>query len=120
MRLSLPLFLPAALLAAQNYPIQQPKGTWQRPGEIQQPRGPWQKPGAIQVPKGIQAIRTQDETCRRRLIVGADALFQFDNASLMPDAMAMEQAANCVATGMTPSREFSHYEIGGRHAQEDP
>ncbi len=87
MRASILLSLLAALAVAQNYPIQQPKGAWQKPGEIQQPKGPWQKPGAIQVPKGIQAIRTQDDTCQRRLIVGADALFDFDKATLTPDAV---------------------------------
>jgi outer membrane protein OmpA-like peptidoglycan-associated protein len=81
------LVLIASLAAAQDYPIQQPKGTWQKPGEIQQPKGAWQKPGAIQVPKGIQAIRTQDDQCQRRLIVGADALFEFNKATLTADAM---------------------------------
>jgi len=63
------------------------QGTWQKPGEIQQPKGPWQVPGQIQVPKGIQAIRTQEDKCQRRLIVGADALFDFDKAELTPAAL---------------------------------
>lgn len=54
---------------------------------VQQPKGGWQKPGAIQVPKGIQAIRTQDDKCQRRLIVGAGALFEFNKATLTPDAL---------------------------------
>ena len=66
--------------------IQQPKGTWQTPGEIQQPKGTWQTPGAIQVPKGIQAIRAEEEKCGKRFLVGADALFAFDQATLSPDA----------------------------------
>ncbi len=74
-----PLFLIAGAALAQ--------GTWQKPGEIQQPKGPWQTPGAIQVPKGIQAIRAQDSRCQRRLIVGADALFEFNKATLSADAM---------------------------------
>jgi outer membrane protein OmpA-like peptidoglycan-associated protein len=86
MRASL-LFLMAAVAAAQDYPIQRPNGTWQKPGEIQQPKGPWQTPGMLQAPKGIQAIRTQDEKCQRRLIVGADALFEFNKATLTPDAI---------------------------------
>jgi outer membrane protein OmpA-like peptidoglycan-associated protein len=86
MRVALILILGAVSLFSQNGQIQQPKGPWQKPGEIQQPKGPWQKPGAIQVPKGIQAIRAQDKSCERRLIVGADALFEFDQATLSADA----------------------------------
>ncbi|MBY0279921.1 OmpA family protein [Candidatus Binatia bacterium] len=60
--------------------IQVPKGTIQTPGEIQ-------KPGEIQVPRGIQAVRVVDsERCERRLSVGADALFAFDQWTLGPDA----------------------------------
>src|SRR5262245_27608271 len=66
--------------------IQGPKGTWQKPGEIQTPKGPWQKPGDIQVPRGIQAIKSESEQCRRRLSVVADALFEFDKATLGPRA----------------------------------
>jgi outer membrane protein OmpA-like peptidoglycan-associated protein len=66
--------------------IQQPKGNWQKPGEIQQPKGTWQQPGEIQVPKGIQAIKTEDAKCAKRFLVGADALFAFDQATLTPDA----------------------------------
>jgi outer membrane protein OmpA-like peptidoglycan-associated protein len=66
--------------------IQQPKGTWQKPGEIQQPKGNWQVPGEIQVPKGIQAIRSEEAKCTRRFLVGADALFEFDQATLSKDA----------------------------------
>lgn len=62
--------------------IQQPKGTWQKPGEIQQPKGKWQTPGEIQVPRGIQAIKTQNAKCQQRLSVVADALFEFDKATL--------------------------------------
>jgi outer membrane protein OmpA-like peptidoglycan-associated protein len=75
----------AAPAAAQNE-IQKPRDTWQTPKEIQQPKGTWQQPGEIQVPKGIQAIRTQDERCAKRFLVGADALFEFDKAALTPDA----------------------------------
>lgn len=66
--------------------IQTPKDNWQKPGEIQQPRGTWQQPGEIQVPKGIQAIRTEEAKCTKRFLVGADALFEFDKATLTPDA----------------------------------
>lgn len=86
------LFLLAALgllLPAQQpkkYEIQQPKGKWQVPGEIQQPKGPWQ------VPKGIQAIKVQDAKCEQRLVVGADALFAYDQAKLSKDAEETLQA----------------------------
>src|ERR1041385_4489067 len=86
-------FLVAAFVSfGQKYEIQQPKGTWQKPGEIEKPKGPWQKPGAkpggIQVPKGSQAIRAQEDKCEHRFIVGADALFEFDKATLSADAKA--------------------------------
>ncbi|HYG64284.1 MAG TPA: OmpA family protein [Thermoanaerobaculia bacterium] len=60
--------------------------TWQQPKEFQKPRDTWQQPGEIQVPKGIQAIRAEDERCTKRFLVGADALFEFDKATLTPDA----------------------------------
>ncbi len=66
--------------------IQQPSGNWQKPGEIQQPKGPWQKPGEIQVPRGIQAIHAQESACEQRLTTVADALFEFDKATLGADA----------------------------------
>jgi outer membrane protein OmpA-like peptidoglycan-associated protein len=66
--------------------IQAPKGTWQTPGDIKAPTGPWQKPGEIQVPKGIQAIHAQASACEQRLATVADALFEFDKATLNPDA----------------------------------
>jgi outer membrane protein OmpA-like peptidoglycan-associated protein len=81
----------AALLAlavptAAQQEIQKPKDKWQTPGEIQKPRDTWQQPGELQVPKGLQAIRTQEERCGKRFLVGADALFEFDQATLTPDA----------------------------------
>lgn len=69
-----------AVPASAQYEIQKPRDEWQQPGEIQQPKGPWQ------VPKGIQAIRTQDDKCTKRFQVVADALFEFDKATLTPDA----------------------------------
>jgi len=72
--------------AAAQHEIQQPKDKWQQPKEIQKPRDTWQQPGAIQVPKGIQAIRTEEEKCTRRFVIGADTLFEFDQATLTPDA----------------------------------
>lgn len=61
------------------------KGTWQTPGEIQQPKGTWQVPGEIQKPGEIQTV---SEKCRTRLVVGADALFDFDKAELSAAAEA--------------------------------
>jgi outer membrane protein OmpA-like peptidoglycan-associated protein len=63
-----------------------PAGHWQTPGAIQQPKGSWQKPGDIQVPKGIQAIHASKAPCEERLTTVADALFDFDKATLNPDA----------------------------------
>jgi outer membrane protein OmpA-like peptidoglycan-associated protein len=67
-------------------PIEQPQGKWQTPGQIQTPHGPWQTPGAIQIPKGIQAIHRLATPCEQRLIVGSDALFDFNKSNLRPDA----------------------------------
>lgn len=79
-------FAVPAVPAIAQHEIQKPRDTWQKPGEIQQPKGNWQTPGEIQVPKGIQAIRTEDEKCSKRFLVGSDALFEFDKATLTPDA----------------------------------
>lgn len=62
-----------------------PGGHWQVPGEIQQPKGTWQVPGEIQKPGEIQTVA---ESCRTRLVVGADALFEFDRAELTKAAEA--------------------------------
>jgi outer membrane protein OmpA-like peptidoglycan-associated protein len=76
-----------ALAQSKSYEIAQPKGPWQVPGKIAQPKGPWQQPGAIQVPKGIQAVHASAVgRCEQRLSVIADALFDFDQASLRADA----------------------------------
>ena len=88
------LWLSSINLVVAQRPIQKPKppeewqtpGKIQTPGEIQTPKGKWQAPGEIQVPKGIQAIRTQNAKCQQRLTVGADALFEFDKATLTADA----------------------------------
>lgn len=71
---------------SKKYEIQAPKGTWQKPGEIRVPTGPWQKPGEIQVPKGVQAIREEKGKCEERLVIVADALFDFDQSALRVDA----------------------------------
>lgn len=51
----------------------------QKPGEIQ-------KAGEIQIPRGMQAIKTYDEKCKRRLVVTTDTLFEFDKSNLNKDA----------------------------------
>ncbi len=93
----------SALTFAQAGAVQQPKGAWQTPGAIQQPKGPWQTPGAIQVPKGIQDIRVQENACQHRVIVGADALFEFDKAALTADA-----ATTLDALGPVLAKEGKH------------
>lgn len=85
-RLAALALLSLAAPAAAQHEIQKPKDKWQTPGEIQKPRDTWQQPGAIQVPKGIQAIKTEEAKCTKRFLVGADALFEFDKATLTPDA----------------------------------
>jgi outer membrane protein OmpA-like peptidoglycan-associated protein len=75
----------AATAVAEQAAGTKPAGNWQVPGEIQQPKGKWQVPGEIQKPGEIQTV---SETCRTRLVVGADALFEFDKAELSPAAEA--------------------------------
>jgi outer membrane protein OmpA-like peptidoglycan-associated protein len=101
-----------------SFEIQQPKGTWQQPGEIQVPTGPWQEPGDIQVPKGIQALHTTKEQCEERLSVVADALFDFDSANLRPDAEDTLVAAGpeIEKLGNTPSAIEGHTDAIGSDA----
>jgi outer membrane protein OmpA-like peptidoglycan-associated protein len=66
--------------------IEQPHGKWQAPSKIQQPTGPWQTPSALQVPTGIQAIKQERFHCQSRIAIGADALFDFNQSHLRPDA----------------------------------
>ena len=58
-------------------------GKIQKPGEIQKPKGTWQVPGPIQKPGEIQKVKEQ---CASRLLVGSDALFEFDKSELTPAA----------------------------------
>ena len=97
--------------------IQQPKGPWQKPGEIQQPKGPWQKPGEIQQPKGIQAIKTQNSRCQQRLTIGADTLFEFNQATLTAEAEETLKALGPLITkaGKHPIQIEGHTDaIGGQ------
>jgi outer membrane protein OmpA-like peptidoglycan-associated protein len=64
----------------RTYDMQAP-GAMQNAGKIQQA-------GQIEVPKGWQAIKTVKLDCREKLIVCADTLFEFDKATLTPDAEA--------------------------------
>lgn len=93
-------------------------GTWQTPGPIQQPKGPWQTPGAIQVPRGIQAVHATTAGCERRLSVMADALFDFNQSSLRPDAVQTLQAAlqTIAATPGRPERVEGHTDAIGSDA----
>jgi outer membrane protein OmpA-like peptidoglycan-associated protein len=81
------LCLSIAVIAVLSTPalaqreFQQPKPI-QKPGEFQVPKGTWQTPGEFQVPRGIQAIKSEAEQCRRKLSVVADALFEFNQATL--------------------------------------
>jgi outer membrane protein OmpA-like peptidoglycan-associated protein len=79
--LTLLLAVTAIGLAQEKYPIQKPL-----PGDKWQKPGPIQKPGEIQAPKGIEAIKSEKADCQQRMTVVADALFEFDKASLTADA----------------------------------
>ncbi len=93
-------------------------GTWQTPGAIQQPKGPWQTPGAFQVPKGIQAVHATATGCERRLSAMADALFDFNQSSLRPDAAQTLQVAlqTITATPGRPERVEGHTDAIGSDA----
>jgi outer membrane protein OmpA-like peptidoglycan-associated protein len=110
------LFLLLAIPAAAGE-IQKP-GPIQKPGEIQTPKGTWQKPGEIQIPKGIQAIRAQDEKCGKRFLVGADALFEFDKATLTPDAEETLKALTplLAKAGQHPATVEGHTDAKGSDA----
>jgi outer membrane protein OmpA-like peptidoglycan-associated protein len=56
---------------------------WQKPGPIEKPAGTWQTPGRIQKTGDIQKVKEQ---CRAKLIVSADALFDFDKSELTAGA----------------------------------
>ena len=107
----------AAPAAAQNE-VQKPKDQWQQPKEFQKPRDTWQQPGDLQVPKGIQAIRTQEERCSQRFLVGSDALFEFDQATLTPDAEeTLEALAPLLAkAGKHPATVEGHTDAKGADA----
>jgi outer membrane protein OmpA-like peptidoglycan-associated protein len=98
--------------------IQQPRGTWQTPGEIQQPKGTWQQPGPIQVPKGIEAVRANVTRCEHRLSVVADALFDFDKANLRLEAEETLAAAGpeIAKLGGKPARVEGHTDGKGSDA----
>jgi outer membrane protein OmpA-like peptidoglycan-associated protein len=99
--------------------IQQPKGTWQVPGPIQEPKGTWQQPGEIQVPKGIQAIQTTaPNRCEQRLTVVGDALFDFDKSNLRPEAEETLAAAGpeIAKLGGKPARIEGHTDAKGSDA----
>src|SRR5882724_3705842 len=103
----------------KTYEIRQPTGKWQVPGEIKQPTGPWQVPGDIQVPKGIQAVKSiAVSRCERRLSVVADALFDFDKASLRPDGedTLLAAAPEIKKLGGKPSRIEGHTDAKGGDA----
>jgi outer membrane protein OmpA-like peptidoglycan-associated protein len=101
--------------AAGQRPIQKPKDTWQKPGEIQKPSGTWQKPGEIQTPKGIEAIKVEEGSCQQRLTVGADALFEFNKASLNPQAEETLEALGplILKAGAHPVRVEGHTDAIG-------
>ena len=112
------LLLALAPVAGAQQEIQKPRDTWQTPGEIQQPKGTWQQPGEIQVPRGIQAIRAEDERCTRRFLVGSDALFAFDQATLSPDAeVTLEAMLPLLAqAGQHPAVIEGHTDAKGEEA----
>lgn len=121
--LVLALSAPAPAVTAARQEIQKPKDQWQKPGEIQKPRDTWQTPGEIQVPKGIQAIRAEETKCTKRFSVGADALFEFDKATLTPDA---EETLNALLpllakAGKHPASLEGHTDAKGSDAyNQDP
>jgi outer membrane protein OmpA-like peptidoglycan-associated protein len=110
--------LALVLPAAAQHEIQKPRDTWQKLGEIQKPAGSWQQPGEIQVPKGIQAIHAQEEKCAQRFQVVSDALFEFDQAALTPNAEeTLDALVPLLAkAGKHPARVEGHTDAKGSDA----
>lgn len=72
----------------KKYPNLQKKqnvGDLQNPGKLQTP-GKIQNAGNINAPQGLKAIKTTSAPCSQRFLVGADTLFEFDQATLTPRA----------------------------------
>ena len=79
----------------------------------------WQVPRDINVPKGIQAVTlVAVSRCERRLSVGTDALFDFDKASLRPNAEAtlLAAAPGIKKFGGQPLRIEGHTDAKGGNA----
>ena len=73
-----PIQTPGAVQAPGD--VTAPVGNWQKPGPLEEPKGPWI------TPKGIEAVKTEELKCVRRISVVGDALFDFDKFGLRPDA----------------------------------
>jgi outer membrane protein OmpA-like peptidoglycan-associated protein len=72
----------------KKYPNLQKKqnvGDLQNPGKLQTP-GKIQNAGNINAPQGLKAIKTTSAPCSQRFLIGADTLFEFDQATLTPRA----------------------------------
>jgi len=110
--------LALSLPAAAQHEIQKPRDQWQTPKEIQKPADTWQQPGAIQVPKGIQAIHAKAEKCAQRFQVVSDALFEFDKATLTPNAEeTLDALVPLLAkAGKHPARVEGHTDAKGADA----
>ncbi len=87
---------------------QTPMGELRAPGAIQ-------TPGELQVPNGIQAIHEQTAKCEMRLQVAAEALFDFDQATLRPDAeeTLVVLAPKIKAAGVHPVTIDGHTDAKG-------
>src|SRR5438128_2250449 len=116
-----PMFTRSRTLAALTLVLATalPAAAQDKTYEIRQPTGKWQVPGDIQVPKGIQAVKSVAVSrCERRLSVVADALFDFDKASLRPDAedTLLAAAPEIRKLGGKPSRIEGHTDAKGGDA----
>ncbi len=68
----------------KKYPNLQKKqnvGDIQQAGKVQTP-GKIQNAGNINAPQGLKAIKTTSAPCSQRFLIGADTLFEFDQATL--------------------------------------
>lgn len=61
-------------------------GPLQTPGKLQQ-AGTIQEAGTLQIPSGWQAIKATTLPCQRRFVLCGDTLFEFNKATLTPDAV---------------------------------
>jgi outer membrane protein OmpA-like peptidoglycan-associated protein len=88
------------------------------PGEpAQSAEAPATPPPALQAPKAVEVIQSK---CEQRLRVGSELLFDFDRATLRPEAMpAIDYIAKVIEAEMKPVAIEGHTDAKGTDAYND-